>query len=209
MRDISHHPVNEAVQFVSHEQAGLLEQVDWEKVTNTGFLFRSWHVTSRAMFAGSCVADVFLIVLLETLHRLGREFDAFLIRRTRLRANYMTKPSYTCSGSPPSPPLLHVIGPGEDRPAATHEAPGHTYDGNAWTSHHESIDVNAPRNQTKDVNATSAAHTGHEDGCEGDKRAPYTPNVPPISTCGASDTLAPSYVTVRHGLHHHAPGNVL
>ncbi|KAJ5544573.1 hypothetical protein N7535_007030 [Penicillium sp. DV-2018c] len=121
------------------------------------------------MFAGSCIGVLFLVVLLEYLRRIGREYDAFLIRRARLRAKHMATPSLACCCDlSPSPPLLRDTGPGEDRPAATH-------DGNAWTSHHESVDPNAPRSQTKDVNSTSAAHTGHEDACEGGKRVSALP----------------------------------
>ncbi|KAJ5544571.1 hypothetical protein N7535_007031 [Penicillium sp. DV-2018c] len=148
-----------------------MKQMLWNWHTlDACFLFPSWHITSRAMFAGSCIAVVFLVVLLEFLRRLGREFDAFLIRRARLRAKHMATPSLACCCDlPSSPPLLRDIGPGEGRLDATH-------DGNAWTSHHESIDANAPgRNQTKDVNATSAAQAGHEDGCDGGKGASELP----------------------------------
>ncbi|KAJ5544574.1 Ctr copper transporter family-domain-containing protein [Penicillium sp. DV-2018c] len=78
---------------------------------NTGFLSTSWHVTSRAMFAGSCVGVLFLVVLLEFLRRLGREYDLFIIRRARLRANCMTKPSCTCSGPSPSPRYCDTLYP--------------------------------------------------------------------------------------------------
>jgi len=48
-----------------------------------GFLSHSWHITSHGMFAGSCIGVIFLVLCLEALRRLGREYDAFILRRAR------------------------------------------------------------------------------------------------------------------------------
>ncbi|KAJ5834623.1 hypothetical protein N7447_000649 [Penicillium robsamsonii] len=53
------------------------------------FLAKSWHVTSRGMFAGSCIGVICLVLSLELLRRLGREYDSFIVRRARLRRLYM------------------------------------------------------------------------------------------------------------------------
>ena len=45
------------------------------------FLAESWHITSRGMFAASCVGIVFLVVCLEFMRRLGKEHDAYLLRQ--------------------------------------------------------------------------------------------------------------------------------
>jgi len=37
------------------------------------------------MFAGSCIGTICLVVCLEFLRRMGREFDAFILRRARVR----------------------------------------------------------------------------------------------------------------------------
>ncbi|CAG7926487.1 unnamed protein product [Penicillium olsonii] len=49
------------------------------------FLAKSWHVTSRGMFAGSCIGAICLVISLEFLRRAGREYDAYLVRQARLR----------------------------------------------------------------------------------------------------------------------------
>ncbi|KAJ5724203.1 Ctr copper transporter family protein [Penicillium malachiteum] len=45
------------------------------------------------MFAGSCIGVILLVILLEGLRRLGREYDAFIFRRARIRHIYLTPPS--------------------------------------------------------------------------------------------------------------------
>ncbi|KAL5359344.1 Ctr copper transporter family-domain-containing protein [Aspergillus floccosus] len=57
------------------------------------FLSESWHITSRGMFAGSCVGVICLVICLEFLRRVGREYDTFIVRRARLRAQYFVLPS--------------------------------------------------------------------------------------------------------------------
>lgn len=42
------------------------------------------------MFAGSCIGVILLVICLEFLRRVGREYDAFILRRARLRAQYLS-----------------------------------------------------------------------------------------------------------------------
>ena len=51
------------------------------------FIARSWQVTSKGAFAGSCVGVVFLVIALELLRRLQREFDGYLHRVNTSAAN--------------------------------------------------------------------------------------------------------------------------
>ncbi|KAI0691592.1 Ctr copper transporter family-domain-containing protein [Earliella scabrosa] len=44
------------------------------------FIARSWHVTSKGAFAGSCIGVILLVMLLELLRRSQREFDRYLRR---------------------------------------------------------------------------------------------------------------------------------
>lgn len=55
-----------------------------------GFLAKSWHITSRGMFAGSCIGVICLVLILEFLRRVGREYDAFIVKRARLRAKFLS-----------------------------------------------------------------------------------------------------------------------
>ncbi|RHZ71411.1 hypothetical protein CDV55_108493 [Aspergillus turcosus] len=54
------------------------------------FLSSQWHNTSRGMFAGSCIGVICLVICLEFLRRVGREYDAFIVRRARLRNQYLS-----------------------------------------------------------------------------------------------------------------------
>lgn len=42
------------------------------------------------MFAGSCIGAVLLVLCLELLRRMGREYDAFILRRARMRQMYLS-----------------------------------------------------------------------------------------------------------------------
>jgi solute carrier family 31 (copper transporter), member 1 len=45
------------------------------------FISSTWHVTSDAMFAGSCIGVVLLVMVLEFLRRATKELDRYLIRK--------------------------------------------------------------------------------------------------------------------------------
>ena len=53
-----------------------------DRLTNLreGFLSSSWHITSRGMFAGSCIGVILLVMVLEALRRGSKEYDAYIIR---------------------------------------------------------------------------------------------------------------------------------
>ncbi|KAB2103969.1 hypothetical protein AG0111_0g7410 [Alternaria gaisen] len=48
-------------------------------VIDTCFIAESWHVRSRAMFAGSCIGVVLLVILLEFLRRAAKEYDRYIV----------------------------------------------------------------------------------------------------------------------------------
>lgn len=50
------------------------------------------------MFAGSCIGVICLVLSLEFLRRVAREYDAFIIHRARLRARYLSPGSGSGSG---------------------------------------------------------------------------------------------------------------
>lgn len=49
------------------------------------FLSRTWRITSRGMFAESCIGVIFLVISLEFLRRMQREYDSY-IRLQDIRA---------------------------------------------------------------------------------------------------------------------------
>ncbi|PTB66058.1 Ctr copper transporter [Trichoderma citrinoviride] len=50
-------------------------------VINTCFISKHWQITSRGMFAGSCIGIILLVIALEALRRLSKEYDRFLIKQ--------------------------------------------------------------------------------------------------------------------------------
>ncbi|KAL8712576.1 MAG: hypothetical protein Q9220_003107 [cf. Caloplaca sp. 1 TL-2023] len=46
------------------------------------FISSTWHITSKGMFAGSCIGVVLLACAHQFLTRLQREYDAYLIRQS-------------------------------------------------------------------------------------------------------------------------------
>lgn len=52
---------------------------NWNTIDSC-FLASSWHITSAGMFAGSCIGVILLVIALEFLRRVGKEYDQFLVR---------------------------------------------------------------------------------------------------------------------------------
>ncbi|KAL7945236.1 Ctr copper transporter family domain-containing protein [Trichoderma barbatum] len=50
-------------------------------VLDTCFISESWQITSKGMFAGSCIGVILLVISLEFLRRLSKEYDRFLIKQ--------------------------------------------------------------------------------------------------------------------------------
>lgn len=49
-------------------------------MTGLGFIASSWRITSHAMFAGSCIGVIILVICLEFLRRLSKEYDRYILR---------------------------------------------------------------------------------------------------------------------------------
>jgi len=49
-------------------------------VVDSCFLSSQWQITGNGMLAGSCVGIIFLVILLEALRRMTKEYDRYLIR---------------------------------------------------------------------------------------------------------------------------------
>ncbi|KAL4968199.1 high-affinity Cu transporter CTR3 [Aspergillus stella-maris] len=92
---------------------------NWNTIDSC-FLARSWHIRSRGMFAGSCIGVICLVIILEFLRRVAREYDAFIIHRAQMRAQYLTPATAPASG--PSSDRESESGPQKDAAAATMSA---------------------------------------------------------------------------------------
>lgn len=51
---------------------------NWTTVDSC-FIARSWHNTSRGMFAGSCIGVILLVMALEFLRRTAKEYDRYIV----------------------------------------------------------------------------------------------------------------------------------
>ncbi|KAL7929412.1 Ctr copper transporter family domain-containing protein [Trichoderma chlorosporum] len=50
-------------------------------VMDTCFISKSWQITSKGMFAGSCIGVLLLVIAMEFLRRLSKEYDRYLIKQ--------------------------------------------------------------------------------------------------------------------------------
>jgi copper transporter 1 len=50
-------------------------------VIDTCFIAESWHVRTKAMFAGSCIGVILLVILLEFLRRAAKEYDRYIVQQ--------------------------------------------------------------------------------------------------------------------------------
>ncbi|KAF8857015.1 Ctr copper transporter [Acephala macrosclerotiorum] len=62
--------------------AQTLDMMLWNWYTiDACFLSSSWHIKSRGMFAGSCIGVILLVMSLEFLRRLSKEYDRHILRQ--------------------------------------------------------------------------------------------------------------------------------
>ncbi|RDA88828.1 hypothetical protein CP532_5469 [Ophiocordyceps camponoti-leonardi (nom. inval.)] len=47
------------------------------------FLSPGWHIKNGGMFAATCLGVIGLVVVVELLRRLGKEYDSFILRQAR------------------------------------------------------------------------------------------------------------------------------
>lgn len=66
---------------------------NWDTI-DACFISSSWQIKSRGMFAGSCIGVILLVMALEALRRLSKEYDRYILRRFKrqvaLDASYAT-----------------------------------------------------------------------------------------------------------------------
>ncbi|KAF3006646.1 hypothetical protein E8E13_008083 [Curvularia kusanoi] len=69
-------------------------------IVDSCFLASSWHIKNNAMFAASCIGAALLVVCLEFLRRVGKEYDAYVLRQfqrqLRLQQSQISKESIDC-----------------------------------------------------------------------------------------------------------------
>ena len=83
-----------------HVSPSPLSHLDACHSQGTGFLSRSWHITSKGMFAASCIGVVFLVISLELLRRISKEYDLLILRQFQHKvAAQDTSKSPNCSAS--------------------------------------------------------------------------------------------------------------
>lgn len=50
-------------------------------IDSIGFISKSWRITSHGMFAGSCIGVILLVMALEFLRRLSKEYDRYILQQ--------------------------------------------------------------------------------------------------------------------------------
>ncbi|KAI2463824.1 Ctr-domain-containing protein [Annulohypoxylon bovei var. microspora] len=71
---------------------------NWNTV-GTCFLAESWLIESDGAFAASCIGVFFLVICLELLRRLGKEYDSFILRQFQQHATAQVRASKEDSSS--------------------------------------------------------------------------------------------------------------
>jgi copper transporter 1 len=68
--------------LIKQEQKLTARQMLWNwNVLDACFISESWQIKSKGMFAGSCIGVILLVMALEFLRRLSKEYDRFLIKQ--------------------------------------------------------------------------------------------------------------------------------
>ncbi|KAK8054472.1 hypothetical protein PG994_009539 [Apiospora phragmitis] len=74
------------------------------------FLSSSWHIHSEGAFAATCIGVIVMVVVLEALRRVGKEYDALILRQfqrhvaaQRLAASKDKNVNATSCCGPPEP----------------------------------------------------------------------------------------------------------
>lgn len=74
-------------------------QWNWNTIDSC-FLAESWHVGSNGAFAASCIGTILLVIILEALRRVGKEYDNWILRGFQARAAH-ARLGLSSSGSSP------------------------------------------------------------------------------------------------------------
>ncbi|KAJ5266649.1 hypothetical protein N7478_009457 [Penicillium angulare] len=131
------------------------------------------------MFAGSCIGALLLVIILEALRRLGRVYDAFILRRARIRYLYL---SGTSSSTDAHSRKTKV----QRKTAFTKRAPKKQTDRNEKPSPYDDVitpvtDLSRKKSTPRDDHAPGPSHTSSETNGDAQKRevrhfGPYRPS---------------------------------
>ncbi|KAM0277345.1 hypothetical protein ACHAQH_005861 [Verticillium albo-atrum] len=62
---------------------------NWD-IVDACFLAESWQIQNNGMMAASCIGVALLVVVLECLRRIGKEYDGMIIHQVQRRAAYLS-----------------------------------------------------------------------------------------------------------------------
>ncbi|UKZ90190.1 uncharacterized protein TrAFT101_005219 [Trichoderma asperellum] len=69
-------------------------------VIDACFISETWQIKSKGMFAGSCIGVILLVMALEFLRRLSKEYDRFLIKQHTDKFQESPAPTTTAAAKP-------------------------------------------------------------------------------------------------------------
>lgn len=76
-------------------------QMLWNwNVIDACFISETWQIKSKGMFAGSCIGVILLVMALEFLRRLSKEYDRFLIKQHTDKFQESPAPTTTAAAKP-------------------------------------------------------------------------------------------------------------
>ncbi|KAM0459774.1 hypothetical protein ACHAPV_000026 [Trichoderma viride] len=71
-------------------------------VIDACFIAESWQIKSKGMFAGSCIGVILLVMALEFLRRLSKEYDRFIVKQHAAKFQESSPP--TAAAAKPAAP---------------------------------------------------------------------------------------------------------
>lgn len=75
------------------------------------FIAKSWHVRSSGAFAGSCIGVILLVIGLEFIRRVQREYDGYIVRQWKSSLTEAQAERSESGGSTTKQPLTTVVVP--------------------------------------------------------------------------------------------------
>lgn len=73
-------------------------------VIDACFISESWQIKSKGMFAGSCIGVILLVMALEFLRRLSKEYDRFIIKQHAAKFQESSSATVTTAAARPAAP---------------------------------------------------------------------------------------------------------
>ncbi|KAI9053682.1 hypothetical protein LZ554_002636 [Drepanopeziza brunnea f. sp. 'monogermtubi'] len=99
------------------DMGGCITNMLWNwNVIDSCFISSSWRITSKGMFAGSCIGVILLVMSVEFLRRLCKEYDRYLLRQHQRTQAVVVSTEQSKAADGTCAPAVRSLGPVPFRP---------------------------------------------------------------------------------------------